>query len=73
MFPSIDIHPSTAPRISHQADGREDLTESTTSYETDYQQQSEMILVVSDLSSATVSIDPSSTVGGTWLVDSKRR
>lgn len=73
MFPSIDIHPSTLPRISDQADDREDLAESSASCEMDYQQQSEMILVVSDLSSTTVSIDPSSTVGGAWLVDSKSR
>lgn len=73
MFPSIVIHPSTLARISDQPDDREDLAESSASCETDYQQQSEMILVVSDLSSTTVSIDPSSTVGGAWLVDSKSR
>ena len=29
--------------------------------------------MVSDLCSTTVSIDPSSAVGGAWLVESKRR
>lgn len=73
MFPSIDIHPSPLPRILHQADDREILAESSISSETDYHHQSETILVVSDLSSTTVSIDPSSTIGGAWLVESKSR
>lgn len=73
MFPSIDIHPSPSSRIIHQADDREDLAEPTILCETDYQHQSETILVVSGMSSTTVRIDPSSTVGGAWLVESKRR
>lgn len=73
MFPSIDIHPSPLPRVSHQTDDRGELAESSIVCETDYHHQSETIMVVSDLSSTTVSIDPSSTVGGAWLVESKSR
>lgn len=73
MFPSIDIHSSPSPGISHQADGGEHVAESSMSCETDYQHQSEAMLVVSDLRSTTVSIDPSSAVGGAWLVESKSR
>lgn len=73
MFPSIDIHPSPLPRVSQQTDDREESAESSIICETDYRHQSETIMVVSDLSSTTVSIDPSSTVGGAWLVESKSR
>ena len=73
MFPSIDIHLSPSPLMLHQTDDQEDSTESSISCETDYQHQSETILVVSDLYSTTVSIDPSSTVGGAWFVESKSR
>lgn len=73
MFPSIDIHLSQPPHVSHRPDDREDSAESWISCETDYQHQSETILVVSGLSSTTVSVDPSSMVGGTWLVGSKSR
>lgn len=73
MFPSIDIHPSPSSPGLHSAGDWEDLAESPIVCETDYHHQSESIMVVSDLSSATVSIDPSSTVGGAWLVESKSR
>ena len=73
MFPTIDIHPSPLSRVVHSADERGDLAESSIVCETDYHHQSESIMVVSDLSSTTVSIDPSSTVGGAWLVESKSR
>lgn len=73
MFPTIDIHPSSLPRVLHSAGDDRDLAESSIVCETDYHHQSESIMVVSDLSSTTVSIDPSSTVGGAWLVESKNR
>ena len=73
MFPSIDIRPLPSPRNLHQDDNREDLAESSISCETDYHHHSETILVVSDLSSTTVKLDLSNTVGGAWLVESKSR
>ena len=62
MFPSIDIQSLPLPPNLQQADDRGDLAKSSISYETDFTHQSETILVVSDLSSTTVSIDPCSTV-----------
>lgn len=73
MFPSIDIHTSPSTHASHRADDLSNLAKSSISCETDYQHQCETILVVSDLSSITVSIDPSSTVGGAWLIESRGR
>lgn len=73
MFPSIDIQPSPLPRVLQSTGDRGDLAESSIVCETDYHYQSESIMVVSDLSSTTVSIDPSSAEGGAWLVESKSR
>ena len=73
MFPSVNIQSVASTRNLQQADDRGDLAESSVSYETDFQRQSETILVVSDLSSTTVSIDPCSTVARPWLVESKSR
>ena len=72
-MPSIEIHPLHSPRNLHQADGRGDSAESSISCETDYQNDSETILVVSDLGSTTVSMELSGSVGGVWLVESKGR
>ena len=73
MFPSIEIHLSRSSRILHPANDQEDPPEPSISCEMDYQHQSETILVVPDLCSTTISIDPSSAVGGAWLVESKKR
>lgn len=74
VLPSIDIdHVPSSPDISCQRDGGRDSAESSVACETDYQHHSETLLVVSDLNSTTVSIDPSSTVSGSWMVESKSR
>lgn len=72
-MPSIDIHPLQSPRNLHQAADQGDSAESSISCETDYQNDSETILVVSDLGSTTVSTELGGSVGGVWLVESKGR
>ena len=53
--------------------GEEELSrESTISCELDYQNVGESILVVPDLVSTTVALDPSGP-GGSWLVESQSR
>lgn len=49
-----------------QASGKE-----SDSSETDYRNQGDTILVVSDLSSTTVCLDPGSAADGAWLMESQ--
>lgn len=73
MYPSIEIQPVTAQRNGDLGETGDLAIESPISCETDYRNQGETILVVPDLSSTTVSLDPSGSAGGAWLVESRNR
>ena len=69
LLPSIEIHSIAGPK-----DGRSEndvAIESTIASEIDYQDQSRTILVIPDLLSTTVNLDPGE--GGGWLVESQSR
>ena len=73
MFPSVDIRPASSVRMGEPILGQGSAAEAPISCETDYDNQSDTIQVVSDLSSTTVSIDPNVPDGRAWLVDSESR
>ena len=66
LYPSVEIMP--IPKAKGDKDDSEE--ESPLSSETDYLSQSETILVVPNLASTTVSLDPAN---GAWLVESRSR
>lgn len=64
LLPSIEVRPSENKRLSAVG---------LSSCETDYRNQGETVLVVPDLSSITISLDPHGSTSGAWLVESKSR
>ena len=70
LLPPIEIHSVARSRDGHSEN---DLArESTIAPEIDYQDQSRTILVVPDILSTTVNLDPGGEGGG-WLVESQSR
>ena len=67
LYPSVEIAPIPH---SEREGGRVVSDEEPMSYETDFINQGEAILVVPSLASTTVSLDPNS---GGWVVGSKSR
>ena len=70
LYPSVEIGCS---HKGGQSEAREPSAAASISCETDYQNQADTILVVPDMMSTTVSLDPGSSVGGAWLIDTTNR
>ena len=76
LYPSLEIAPvSSATSSTDRDEGLqqqrgEEGGSSSISYETDFLNQGETVLVVPNHSSTTVSLDPAN---GGWLVESKSR
>jgi hypothetical protein len=66
LYPSVEI----TPIWKGQRDQDENVDEPSLTFETDYLSQGETILVVPNLASTTVSLDPGN---GAWLVESRSR
>lgn len=75
LYPSVEVMVAVPYRSTDSNTEQPASEKPSYSSETDYRSQSEALLVVPNLSSTTVSLDSShsSSVGGTWLVDSKFR
>lgn len=71
LYPSVDI--SKLSEISDLARERKGSSKVPYVSETDYRNQGDTVLVVSNLSSTTVSLDPGNSISGAWLVESKSR
>lgn len=71
LYPSVEITGAVPCSSTHSTTEQMALEKPSFSSETDYRSQSEALLVVSNLSSTTVGLDSSHSIGGTWLVESK--
>lgn len=71
-YPSLDIQP-IIPRQSSEDNTGEKETETMISCEVDYREHAQTIYIVPGMSSTTVSLDPSGSIGGAWLVEAKGR
>ena len=70
VLPALEIQPLSSP--PPRGDDQGASTGQAISCELDYQSLGETVLVVPDMISTTVSLDPSGS-GGSWLVESKSR
>lgn len=73
IYPSVDITVSDFREGSNKMDGHGDPKRPPHTSEVDYKNQSDSLLVISDLGSTTLSIDLEEAGTGAWLVDSQRR
>ena len=73
LLPSVDVRPSRPHGSSEASEKKRASIIPLSSCETDYRSQSKMVLVIPDLSSTTVSLDPHGSTSGAWLVESKSR
>ena len=73
LLPSVDVEPSQP--YDHRGADENKLSSALeiSSYETDYRNQGESVLVIPNLSSTTVSLDPHGSTNGAWLVESRSR
>lgn len=69
LFPSLEIRP-----VAARGEGEEDDGKGLPSCETDYVSQADTVLVIPDLESTTVSLDPSGNGGNVaWVLETRAR
>ena len=73
IYPSVDIAISDFHAGSSKNDEHGDPKRPPHTSEVDYKNQSDSLLVISDLGSTTVNINVDDAVTGAWLIDSQRR
>lgn len=73
IYPSVDIVISDIHEGSNKIDGHGDPKRPPHTSEVDYKNQSDTLLVISDLGSTTININLEDAGTGAWLMDSQYR